>query len=100
MSMFEPWRGFTEEKLSSEWYEKLTEMGRVARGHILKMTTVAGSGHPGGPRPASSDDGRAVADRNARRSRDRRDRTERLRGRHDGVRRRPGGSWADRNDAD
>jgi transketolase len=46
--MFDPWRGFRESSLSDEWQQKLTEMARQARGHILKMTTVAGSGHPGG----------------------------------------------------
>ncbi|MGH8015814.1 MAG: transketolase, partial [Candidatus Zixiibacteriota bacterium] len=46
--MFEPWRGFKDEKLSREWHSKLSEIARVSRGHILKMTTVAASGHPGG----------------------------------------------------
>lgn len=46
--MFDPWRGFTEPKLSDEWRAKLKEMASQARGHVLKMTTVAGSGHPGG----------------------------------------------------
>ncbi len=46
--MYDPWRGFTEQKLSPEWTEKLTDMTRRGRGDILKMTTVAGSGHPGG----------------------------------------------------
>jgi len=46
--MFDPWRGFTDEKLSSKWFDTLTETARSARGDILKMTTVAGSGHPGG----------------------------------------------------
>lgn len=46
--MFEPWRGFKDDKLSSDWHKKITEMARHARGHILKMTTVANSGHPGG----------------------------------------------------
>ena len=46
--MFDSWRGFKEEKLSKEWHTKLSEMARIARGQILKMTTVAGSGHPGG----------------------------------------------------
>ena len=48
MQAFDNWRGFIDEKLSSEWHVKLTEMARLGRGHILKMTTVAGSGHPGG----------------------------------------------------
>ncbi|HUV31391.1 MAG TPA: transketolase [Acidobacteriota bacterium] len=46
--MFDTWRGFTQGRLSRDRYEQLTEMARQARGHILKMTTVAGSGHPGG----------------------------------------------------
>jgi len=46
--MFDAWRGFKEETLTKKWYERLTESARQARGHILKMTTVAGSGHPGG----------------------------------------------------
>lgn len=46
--MFDPWRGFAEEQLSAEWRHRLTEMVRRGRGDIVKMTTVAGSGHPGG----------------------------------------------------
>lgn len=46
--MFDEWRGFKDEKLSDEWYGKLTEAARNCRGHILKMTTLAMSGHPGG----------------------------------------------------
>lgn len=46
--MFDPWRGFTEKALSAEWRDKLSEQARHARGHILTMTTLAGSGHPGG----------------------------------------------------
>jgi len=46
--MFDDWRGFKEKQLSPDWLKKLTETARVARGNILKMTTVAGSGHPGG----------------------------------------------------
>lgn len=46
--MFDPWRGFAESELSQAWFDKLTEEGRKARGHIIKMTTVAASGHPGG----------------------------------------------------
>ncbi|MCD6249513.1 MAG: transketolase [candidate division Zixibacteria bacterium] len=46
--MYDPWRGFTEAKLTPEWTKKLTDMTRRGRGDILKMTTVAGSGHPGG----------------------------------------------------
>jgi transketolase len=46
--MFDPWRGFTEKELPQLWYDKLTEAARIARGQIIKMTTVAASGHPGG----------------------------------------------------
>lgn len=46
--MFDSWRGFKEQHLADEWHNRLTEMAREARGNILKMTTVAGSGHPGG----------------------------------------------------
>jgi transketolase len=46
--MFDDWRGFKEKRLSTDWLKKLTETARIARGNILKMTTVAGSGHPGG----------------------------------------------------
>nr|WP_290646679.1 transketolase [Kosmotoga sp.] len=35
-------------KLSSEELRKLEELGIICRGDILKMTTVAQSGHPGG----------------------------------------------------
>jgi len=46
--MFDTWRGFKEETLTKKWHDRLTKSARQARGHILKMTTVAGSGHPGG----------------------------------------------------
>lgn len=46
--MFDSWRGFSETELSDEWQTKLAEQARVARGHILRMTTIAASGHPGG----------------------------------------------------
>ncbi|MFZ5980739.1 MAG: transketolase [Candidatus Zixiibacteriota bacterium] len=46
--MFDDWRGFKASSLSPEWESKLKEMARVARGHIVKMTSIAGSGHPGG----------------------------------------------------
>jgi transketolase len=46
--MYDLWRGFTEAKLTPEWTEKLTDMIRRGRGDIIKMTTAAGSGHPGG----------------------------------------------------
>lgn len=45
---FSPWRGFSNPSLSDDWYRKLREMARVCRGNILKMTTIAASGHPGG----------------------------------------------------
>jgi len=40
--------GFNKERLGEEELNRLKELGRLARGDILKMTTVAGSGHPGG----------------------------------------------------
>lgn len=40
--------GFEKEKLDERKIVKLKEMGRLARGDILKMTTLAKSGHPGG----------------------------------------------------
>jgi len=46
--MFEAWRGFAEPSLSSQQIEQLTETARLCRGDILKMTTIAASGHPGG----------------------------------------------------
>jgi len=39
---------FDAEKLDQGSIEKLTELSRLARGDILKMTTLAASGHPGG----------------------------------------------------
>jgi transketolase len=39
---------FQDEKLDDASLKKLTELARLARGDILKMTTLAGSGHPGG----------------------------------------------------
>lgn len=47
-SSFDEWRGFGFDKLPDEWHDQLTEMARIARGNILKMTTLAMSGHPGG----------------------------------------------------
>lgn len=41
-------RGFTEEKLSGEEISLLNEQLKVSRGAIVKMTTLAGCGHPGG----------------------------------------------------
>ncbi|MFQ5835432.1 MAG: transketolase [bacterium] len=40
--------GFDSEKMSEEKIAKLKELARLARGDILKMTTLAKSGHPGG----------------------------------------------------
>ena len=40
--------GFEKEELDEGKIAKLKEMGRLARGDILKMTTLAKSGHPGG----------------------------------------------------
>jgi transketolase len=39
---------FDAKKLDKESLKRLSELGRLARGDILKMTTLAGSGHPGG----------------------------------------------------
>ena len=41
-------RGFSAKKLPDEAAARLAETARVARGDILKMTTLAASGHPGG----------------------------------------------------
>lgn len=46
--MFDAWRGFAEPKLSPQQIEQFTETARLCRGDILKMTTIAASGHPGG----------------------------------------------------
>jgi len=39
---------FDAESLDEGSLKRLSELGRVTRGDILKMTTLAGSGHPGG----------------------------------------------------
>jgi transketolase len=39
---------FDAERLDETSLKKLSELARLARGDILKMTTLAGSGHPGG----------------------------------------------------
>jgi len=39
---------FWTEKLDEDSLERLAELAKLARGDILKMTTLAGSGHPGG----------------------------------------------------
>jgi transketolase len=41
-------RRFDAEKLDKESLERLSKLSRLARADILKMTTLAGSGHPGG----------------------------------------------------
>ena len=41
-------RRFDAEKLDKESLERLSKLARLARGDILKMTTLAASGHPGG----------------------------------------------------
>lgn len=41
-------RGFVAEALTEEELEKLRELSRQCKGDILKMTSLAGSGHPGG----------------------------------------------------
>ncbi len=48
VKFFQDYRGFTSEKLSSEVKDALVELGALARGSLIKMTTTAGSGHPGG----------------------------------------------------
>lgn len=39
---------FPHPEMPDEDFKKLTELARLCRGDILKMTTLAGSGHPGG----------------------------------------------------
>jgi len=46
--MKQPDYGFKNKALSEETKLKFTELGRIVRGDILTMTTVASSGHPGG----------------------------------------------------
>jgi len=41
-------RGFGVEKLPDDVAARFAETARAARGDILKMTTLAASGHPGG----------------------------------------------------
>lgn len=45
---FDSWRGFSQTALSAEWRNKLTGMAGMCRAQILKMTSIAASGHPGG----------------------------------------------------
>ncbi len=40
---------FKNENLTIQTKERFIELGRIVRGDILTMTTVASSGHPGGP---------------------------------------------------
>jgi transketolase len=40
--------GFLDSRLKDEEIKQLEELARLCRGDILKMTTLAGSGHPGG----------------------------------------------------
>ncbi|TET23481.1 MAG: transketolase, partial [Candidatus Cloacimonadota bacterium] len=40
---------FKTNSLSAKTKEKFHELGRIMRGDILTMTTIAASGHPGGP---------------------------------------------------
>ena len=39
---------FEAEKLTAEGFQELSELSRKAKGDILTMTTLAGTGHPGG----------------------------------------------------
>jgi len=41
-------RGFQEEKLDKPTLSELGRLGRLGRGDVLTMTSLAGSGHPGG----------------------------------------------------
>jgi len=41
-------KSFKPETLTAQELEKLEELGKLCRGDILKMTTLAESGHPGG----------------------------------------------------
>jgi len=41
-------KGFSAEKLSNEQIAELTRLATLCRGDILKMTTLAACGHPGG----------------------------------------------------
>ena len=45
---FDTTRGFSQDKLSEAWHSRLLKEARDCRGNILKMTTLAMSGHPGG----------------------------------------------------
>ncbi len=41
-------KGFLDSRLKDEEVKKLEEIARLCRGDIIKMTTLAASGHPGG----------------------------------------------------
>jgi transketolase len=41
-------KGFVAQRLDQESLKKLSELARLSKGDILKMTTLAGSGHPRG----------------------------------------------------
>ncbi|MCE5199983.1 transketolase [bacterium] len=41
-------QGFTQPAISDKEVERLSDLARQARGDIIEMTTLAGSGHPGG----------------------------------------------------
>ena len=41
-------KGFLDSRLKTEEIKHLAEIARLCRGDILKMTTLAASGHPGG----------------------------------------------------
>lgn len=43
-----PQKGFSAAELSPEKIEELRSLARICRGDIIKMTTIAQSGHPGG----------------------------------------------------
>lgn len=45
---FDEWRGFANKKLDADWLDNLNLMAKEARGNIIKMTSLASSGHPGG----------------------------------------------------
>ena len=47
-TMFDNWRGFHSPQLDAQWKTTLTDMARQCRGNIVKMTSLAASGHPGG----------------------------------------------------
>ncbi|HID06684.1 MAG TPA: transketolase, partial [Armatimonadetes bacterium] len=43
-----PNRGFGPERMAEEEVEELSRIATIARGDVLTMTYLAGSGHPGG----------------------------------------------------